>query len=183
MKNLKAFIFFMLLIPFTACAISQKVELRGVTGRLLPNPSYTFFDTQKKGYSITFYFAALKGIQDLDGSTQFDPDFLTLYDVHTIDIKKYKKVILVVDVWNEQLRPFYMSERTKILYTNGVERINYRKAGEGRLQFRSYSFELPLQEAIKRVEYSLEFHDDEANVIFMTGDFNYKIKLPEKDKE
>ena len=180
-NSIRLFLLLVFLIPLTTCAI-QKIDLRDVTGKQLPDPSYTFFDTQNKGYSVTFYCAAMKGSKDLDGSIQYQPVFLPIIQNNKLIISEYQKVVLVIEIWNQQLRPYEIIEVSKVT-TNITEIRNYKRVVLSKSQYRDLQIELPFNETIKKVEIMLEFYDDEGNLLFRIGDFRYTIKEKEGDKE
>ena len=163
------------LLVLTGCATSQKVELYSVTGRPLPDPTYTLFDTSGKDLSVSFYYVAFKGQTDLDGSTQLQPKFLPMTTMHEFSVDTYKGVTVVVELWNEKEIPYFVMERSHIRFDNGQDTHIYREVAKSNLRYRTYDVKLPFRADVKDVTYALEVTDSDGMTVFRIVDFHYSL--------
>lgn len=177
MRQVKLLTLILVTFLMVGCAAHNNVTLRGDTGRQLPNPSYTLFDTSKMGYSATFYLAAMKVTKDVDGSRQLNPEFLYMPIAETFSPKEYDHIVLVLEMWNANGRTYSLFESQDANLASGQRSVHRLKIGASNLPYRQFSIKLPFGENIKSIVYSLEMVDEESNdiPIFRIGDLHYKI--------
>ena len=176
MKLITFLIMILLTIPTIGCVSQRPIDLRIDSGRPMPNPSYTLFDTQGMGYSTTFYIASMKEQIDLDGTEHLNPEFLYIPINKTFSVKNYKSIILKLEIWNGNERSYTLMERQTVILVDNKKTQHYLQVASSNLKYRQYTIELPFNEDINEVIYSIELMED-GNIkpIFRVGDLYYKI--------
>lgn len=166
-------IFLIAVIFFLGCAGAPPITVVDSVGRLTPNPSYNLADTQQTIF-VSFWVALYEMKQDID-STILVPRFIEVNKMYDIDLSKYVKMTLIMEVHNPKQIQYDLYKRfihfneDKQLMTNGGP------AGISNLPHRSYEFSLPLRNDLKDCRYSITIHGKtkKGMVLVHVGEIQY----------
>ena len=171
MKDTKRF-FLITVIFFLGCVAPSQMTVVDNVGRITPSPSYTLSDTQQTMF-VSFWVALYEVKQDVD-SVVLVPKFIELNKMYDIDLSKYVKMTLVMEVHNPKQIQYDLSRRfiykkDKKLMTDGGP------MGLSNLPHRSYKFDLPLENGLKDCHYSITIHGktNQGMVLIHVGEIQY----------
>lgn len=161
------------ILLITGCS-TINTTIQDPTGRTVPTPHYVL---QAVGIPLTatFYYVALKEIKDVDGSVIIEPEYLDFLKFYDIQFKKYKGILLVIEVNNplELKYTFHESKLTKV----GKNLIDVRVGGilnSSNLKYRQFVYELPYGQHIHTVDHLITVSAG-ARDIMRIGNFRYNI--------
>ena len=162
-----------ILLLITGCS-TFNATIQDPTGRIIPNPHYVL---QAVGLplTVTFYYVALKEIKDVDGSVIIEPEYLDLLTFHDIQFKKYKGILLVIEV-NNPLEWEYTFHETKIIKI-GKNLIEVQVGGilnSSNLKYRQFVYALPYDPYIHNVDHLVTVSVHERDIMRI-GNFRYNL--------
>ena len=125
--------------------------------------------------SVTFFYAAEIESKDLDGSTQYSADFLSLHKHHYLSLDKYKRIILSIQIYNEKEMTYTINENSQFIEDDDITGTNYYQLVKSNLQFRQLRIQLPFNDQLKTVTYTLEVYSEKNVQLFRIGEFTYNV--------
>jgi len=179
MNKLRFIILPILLLIMVGCSTAPKVNLISTAGESLPNPYYIAVSTSKETQlKAIFFFVGFSAIKDADRSTQYYPVYL---DRRTRDIqlKTFKKLQVVVRVFNPTEAYYEVhshTSRTIQLKKKWISQVINGVIGASKLQYREYTFDLPLEKGVKDASNFINLTDKYGKEIYLsTGRFSYRL--------
>jgi len=163
-----------LLVFIVGCSTTIKPTYVDPAGRQLPVPHYVLQSTSGE-IVFTFYYVALKGNKDLDGTVLSIPTYLSLTSFHKIKLSEYKSINLVIEVMNPKRIEYHMWDKSTSIGEKGYRNFSGTRLSKSNSEYRQYVFQLPLSKKIKQVEYRVEVNDKKGNRMMNIGDFRYKL--------
>ena len=162
-----------ILLLMTGCS-TFNTTIQDPAGRAIPTPHYVL---QAVGLplTVTFYYVALKEIKDVDGSVIIEPEYLDLLIFHDIQFKKYKGILLVIEVNNPSELKYILHETKTI--TTGKNLIEVQVGGilnSSDLKYRQFVYALPYDPHIHNVDYLVTVNVYERDIMRI-GNFRYKL--------
>lgn len=153
------------LLLVSGCA-SNRVTVVDSRGRPIPTPHYSLFSGNM---SVTFYYAKISQIKDVDGSLLLNYDFLHLNKNHWFT--NDDDVILTIEITNPNRITYQVIE--KIQYDLGRKESG-RTVGISNQQYRQHSITLPTND-YSFITHYVEVQSD-GYLLFKIGNFNYNLK-------
>lgn len=179
MKKLRFIILPILFLMVVGCATQPKINLISAAGESLPNPYYIAVSTSKTTQlKAIFYYVGYSAIKDADRSTQYHPVYL---DRRTRDIqlKTFKKLQVVVRVFNPTEAYYEVhshTSRTIKINKKWVPEMRHGVIGASKLQYREYTFDLPLEIGVKDAANAITLSSKYGKEIYLsTGRFSYRL--------
>ena len=146
-------------------------------GRPLPDPSYTLnpIGTQMR---VTFFYAAIKGTPDVDGSNVVSLDYLDMLKANQdIVASKYQGVCLIVQVHNPEQLKYSLYEKTIMRVGQSFKSTEVQTGGErhaSNLPYRQFVYNLPFGEKVVDVDHLVILHINGEEALRI-GNFRYHI--------
>ena len=175
MKTIKVVVSIILLSFLFGCGVKHVTAI-DQTGRQIPMPHYVLH-TMDGNYQVLFYWATHEGIQDLDGTIISKPtyfDYMRQMDV--INPSKTPKVTLTVEVINPKKLRYELWERTIIHDRNDNIISRGNMLAFSNQYSRTFIFTMPIDQAIKTVEFGIDFVNHEGQPVVHIGDYNYEVR-------
>ena len=170
MKQLITVIPFMLLFLF-GCA-APKLDVVDQTGRTMPNPHYVMRSIDKS-ISVLFYYSVISIEKDLDGYDIPVQKYLPLNQHNYISMKKYKYIMVNVEVRNPTEKEYAIWEMVTWKPSTSEDSASGRRVGYSNRSYRSYTIQLPKE---NKVKYRLQLLGAGGNLLMFLGDFKYSSK-------
>lgn len=174
MKVMKMMSPMILLLFLFGCATGSMIAV-DQTGREVPMPHY-MMRTMDGNYQVLFYWATHEGVQDLDGTILSKPTYFDFFsEMEKINPNKVSKVTLTVEVVNPKMLRYELWERTIIHDRDDNVISRGRMLGFSNQRSRTFTFTLPIDQAIKTVEFGIDFVNFEGQPVVHIGDYNYEV--------
>ena len=166
---------FIILFFLAGCASPPQMTVVDNVGRVTPNPSYSLSDTQQTIF-VSFWITAYVEMQDINEAVLV-PKFMEINKSYDIDLSKYKRITLTMEVHNPNQIQYDLYKR--VLYKKGKN-----TAQEGgplavsKLRHRSYKVDLPLNDKMKDCNFSIILHGevDQKMILIHVGDIQYSTR-------
>lgn len=145
-------------------------------GRPMPDPHYTINPIGTK-MSVTFYYAGIKAVQDVDGSDVISLHYLDFLIKQEIFAEKYKGVCLIVQVNNPQQLEYSLYEKVVMRVGQSFNSTEVQKGGErnsSNLPYRQFVYDLPFEEDVVEVDHLVILSINNQETI-MIGNFRYHL--------
>jgi len=177
MKQLRYIILFLLTIfIFSGCAGRPQVTVVRPDGGPSPNPYYVLRTTgQQHPIQLSFYYAAVDHVEDLDGSKQPAILYLERRKEYSFSKVKYPDLHAVLRILNPRNKAYKVHYRMKANFSNGGQMDIYSEIAHSDMKYREITCPLPLVEGMSEVQYELEITDEVGKVLIRTGRFQYKF--------
>jgi len=175
MKTIKLAVSMILLSFLFGCATGSMIAV-DQTGREVPMPHYVM-RTMDGNYQVLFYWATHEGVQDLDGTVLSKPTYFDFFsEMKEINPNKISKVTLTVEVVNPKMLRYELWERTIIHDRNDNVISRGKMLGYSNQRSRTFVFTMPIDQAIKTVEFGIDFVNFEGQPVVHIGDYNYEVR-------
>ena len=175
MKTIKLAVSMILLSFLFGCATGSMIAV-DQTGREVPMPHYVM-RTMDGNYQVLFYWATHEGVQDLDGTVLSKPTYFDFFsEMKEINPNKISKVTLTVEVVNPKMLRYELWERTIIHDRDNNVISRGKMVGYSNQRSRTFVFIMPIDQAIKTVEFGIDFVNFEGQPVVHIGDYNYEVR-------
>ena len=171
-RNVTLLMMFMLLV---GCA-SVQTQWVDTTGRPLPNPSYTL-NPLGTNMRVTFFYAAMKGTKDVDGSNVVSLDYLDMMKEQDIFASKYQGVCLIIQVHNPDQDTYSLYEKVDMKIGQSFKSTEVQAGGEknsSKMPYRQFVYDLPFKEDVVEVDHLVIVRVNGVESL-MIGNFHYHL--------
>jgi len=152
------------------------MEVKDPTGRLIPTPHY-YLETVGYPIATVFYYTMYEEVEDLDGTVLEKPTYLSFLETHDIDIKKYKKVTLTVEVNNPEKIEYSFYKQEDVHIDNQENRFVVNSGSylnSSNASYRQFVYTLPYGDNLYKVDQTVIMQVDGNDVLRM-GPFSYNL--------
>jgi hypothetical protein len=174
MKRLYYYFLFFLLFGLIGCVGKPLVTITDNIGRMSPSPSYNLQDVNGKIQAV-FWYTSYKIVKDVDGSNVTVPVFLSKDGPNRLDLSKYDRVTMQVEIHNPRKITYHFMESLRYKDTKGRLRAVGGPKSMSNLPYRIYQINIPLNPEIDRGKYGITVSDNEGTPLVHLGDFNYTV--------
>jgi len=156
-----------------SCA-SINTRVQDQAGRKMPDPHFVL-QAVGEPILVTFYYAALKGVQDVDGTFVGDPEYLNFLTLHNIEKEKYQGIALIIEIQNPNRLKYSLYEETKIITGEmGIKMQTGGVVNSSTLEYRRFVYQLPFGDDLQEAEHTVSMYRDEHEVMRI-GSFRYNL--------
>jgi len=174
LRNL--FLLLTTILIFSGCASDPNITVVRPDGGPAPNPYYVLQTTsQTQPIQLSFYYAAVDRVEDLDGSNQPTPVYLERRKVYYFSKDQYPDLHTVLRVLNPRNAQYKVNYRLSVKFSNGGQMDAYSEIAHSDMKYREIRCPLQLVEGMKNVSHEIEITDKGGNVLIRTGQFKYHI--------
>lgn len=178
--KIKVVVSIMLLFLF-GCATTNLTAV-DQTGREVPMPHYVL-RTLDGNYQVLFYWAKHKGVRDLDGTLISKPTYFDFFKHDKIYPEDVSKVTLTIEVVNPKKLRYELWERTIIKDKMGRNISRGGLLGYSNQRERTFVFDLPIDEELDYVDFSIDFVNEDGDPVVHIGDYVYDIVSSQNHKK
>jgi len=165
--------FFILIV---GCAAKPEVTVVRPDGGPSPDPYYVLQTTDpKQPIRLSFYYAAISRVKDLDGSSQPTTVFLERRKVYYFSSEQYPDLHTVLRILNPRNKRYKVHYRMSITFSNGGQMDANSEVAYSDMKYREIRCPLPLLEGMKSVKHEVEITDDAGRMLIRTGQFKYHV--------
>lgn len=169
-------IFLIIILSFMIGCATIQMEVKDPTGRLIPTPHY-YLETVGYPIATVFYYTMYEEVEDLDGTVLEKPTYLSFLETHDIDIKKYKKVTLTVEVNNPEKIEYSFYKQEDVYIDNQENRFVVNSGSylnSSNALYRQFVYTLPYGDNLYKVDQTVIMQVDGNDVLRM-GPFSYNL--------
>ena len=171
--------FFILLTFFilVGCATNPNITVMRPDGGPVPDPYYVLQTIgMERPLRLSFYYAAVQKVEDLDGSKQPTVSYLERRTEYHFSKDNYPDLHAVLRVLNPTNLPYKVNYRMHVDFSNGGRMDAYSELAYSDMKYREIACPMPLGDGKgAKVSYEVELTDVKGNVLLRTGQFKYKF--------
>ena len=180
MKYRYLVIFLILFIMATfGCGGNQNIrhEVVKPDGSPFPDPFYVLQTVDANTpIRMSFFYSAIKPIEDLDGRTVPQEQFLDRRTHHYFLGEDNESIQLTVRILNPRNIKYKVFCTQSVRFKGGGSMDSNTLVAYSDFKYREYKRVLPTNEKVKEVTYSFKVTDFAENNLMSTGDFHYYIQ-------
>ena len=173
-KHLLCYLLFLIFI--FGCASSQMTKVVYPDGQPAPNPYYLVETTDSTHpLRVSFYHVLTTEVEDLDGSKQSHPTFLSRKDDHYFLLKDdvhLNTVLRIINPWNKKYRVFYILD---IKCSDGGVMQTRSQLAYSDKNYREIYCPMPLLDEISKATHEVHVTNENGKILIRTGKFNYFV--------
>jgi len=158
------------------CAAKPNVTVVRPDGGPAPDPYYVLQTTDpQRPIRLSFYYAAVQKVEDLDGSKQPAVSYLERRKEYYFEKEKCPDLHTVLRVLNPSNLQYKVHYRLSVKFSNGGQMDTYSEIAHSDMIYREVTCPLPTIEGLQKVSHSVEITDMDGNVLIRTGQFKYNF--------
>jgi len=172
----KTILFLVTIFILAGCSSTPEITVIHPDGGPYPDPYYILRTTSKEQpIQISFYYAAIDRVQDLDGSMQPTKKFLDRRKVYYFKKDSAIDLHTVLRVLNPRNMGYKVHYKLHISFSDGGQRDAYSEIAYSDMKYREIICEVPVIDGMKYATYEIQISDVAGNVLLRTGQFKYHI--------
>ena len=172
----KTILFLLTIFILSGCSSAPEITVVRPDGGPSPDPYYILRTTSKEQpIQISYYYAAIDRVEDLDGSLQPTKKFLERRKVYYFSKESATDLHTVLRVLNPRNMGYKVYYKLHISFSNGGRMDSYSEIAYSDMKYREIICQLPLIDGMEYATHELQISDVAGNVLIRTGQFEYHI--------